>query len=254
MSPQRHLSDEEWGKIFEERSSAVSALLVSDLAPELAPLATVSDSANPTLATAIDHTLLKPDATPEQIDRLCEEAIRYGFKSCCVNGLYARRVTEKLQGSSSITCCVVGFPLGAGSASAKAGEAQQAIADGAQEIDTVIPIGLLISSRYSEVYTHLRTIIEACGPVPVKIIIETSMLPSQNLKIAASVLAAEAGAAFVKTSTGFNGGGATVEDVKLMRLVTKDRAPDVKIKASGGVRSLETCIEMFKAGAERIGT
>ena len=133
-------------------------------------------------------------------------------------------------------------------------EARQAIADGAREIDMVLPVGLLISSRYSEVYHHLRCVVDACGSVPVKVIIETSLLPTPALKFAASILSAEAGAAFVKTSTGFNGGGATVEDVKLMRLATKDHAPSVKIKASGGVRTLEACIEMFKAGAERIGT
>ena len=120
MSPGAALSDEEWGKLFEERLNAVSGLLAAELGPELAPLSTVSDSGDPKLAAAIDHTLLKPDATPEQIDCLCEEAIHFGFKSCCVNGIYAKRVTEKLLGSPSVTCCVVGFPLGAGSAQAKA--------------------------------------------------------------------------------------------------------------------------------------
>ncbi|TFK17667.1 deoxyribose-phosphate aldolase [Coprinopsis marcescibilis] len=253
---QSQWSDEAWGSFIQLKIATTIPELNSDLSPELAPLSSVSNAQDPRFPLSIDHTLLKPDATPDHVDKLCDEAIRHHFKSCCVNGLYVRRVASKLRGSSTITCAVVGFPLGAGSAVAKSQEARQAILDGAQEIDTVIPVGLLLatSPSYSEVYHHLRTIIDACGPVPVKVIIETALLPDQESKIAAAVLSTEAGATFVKTSTGFSGGGATVADVKLLRLATKYRAPDVKIKASGGVRTLEDCIQMFNAGAERIGT
>jgi deoxyribose-phosphate aldolase len=201
--------------------------------------------------------LLKQDATPAQIDVLCDEAISYGFKSCCVNGIYAEQVARRLkeaEASSTIVCCVVGFPLGAGSAASKAFEAKQAIEHGALEIDTVLPLGLLLSNppRYSALYEHLHTIVAVAAPVPVKVILETSLIPSRELKIAASLISAEAGAAFVKTSTGFAGGGATKEDVRLMYETVKDKG--VKVKASGGVRSFEACKEMFAAGAERIGT
>jgi len=134
-------------------------------------------------------------------------------------------------------------------------EARTAISNGAKEIDTVIPVGLLLdpSSKYSAVYAHIKTIVDACGPIPVKVIIETSLLPSKELKIAASILATEAGAAFVKTSTGFSGGGATSEDVNLMYNAVRYKG-SVKVKASGGVRTFSACREMFAAGAERIGT
>ncbi|EAU90761.2 deoxyribose-phosphate aldolase [Coprinopsis cinerea okayama7 len=239
-------SNETWNSFIKTKIEEIASIsLNDDIDSHLAPLSTISNPEDPRFPLTIDHTLLKPESTPEQIDKLCDEAIQFGFK----------QVAERLKGSSSIACSVIGFPLGAGSALAKAEEARQAIADGAKEIDTVIPLGLLLASppRYAELYQHLRTIIEACHSVPVKVIIETSLLPTREAKIAASVISAEAGAAFVKTSTGFSGGGATVEDVKLMRLATRHKA-GVKIKASGGVRTLEACIAMFKAGAERIGT
>jgi deoxyribose-phosphate aldolase len=134
-------------------------------------------------------------------------------------------------------------------------EARQAIQDGAKEIDTVLPLGLLLSNppQYSSLFDHLKTIITAAAPVPVKVILETSLIPSRLLKVAASVIAAEAGASFVKTSTGFAGGGATKDDVSLMYNAVKYKG-DVKVKASGGIRSFEVCQEMFRAGAERIGT
>ncbi|KAF8959645.1 hypothetical protein BDZ97DRAFT_1666892 [Flammula alnicola] len=249
-------TDTEWekliqGKIFEVLSPESQILE----APALASISTPSD---PRFPLAIDHTLLKQDATPAQVDALCDEAIRYGFKSCCINGLYVKQVAERLKGSNSqtIACCVVGFPLGAGSAESKAYEAQQAIKDGALEIDTVLPLGLLVSDppQYAQLFRHLQIIISAAAPVPVKVILETGLIPNAERKIAACVLAAEAGAAFVKTSTGFAaGGGATKEDVSLMHRTVKYKG-DVKVKASGGVRSFDACREMFMAGAERIGT
>ncbi len=134
-------------------------------------------------------------------------------------------------------------------------EAQQAVKDGAQEIDTVLPLGLLLSTppQYCHLFNHLRTIISAVAPIPVKVILETCLLPTPELKIVASVVSAEAGAAFVKTSTGFSGGGATKDDVSLMYRAVNYKG-NVKVKASGGIRSFAVCQEMFRAGAERIGT
>jgi len=163
---------------------------------------------------------------------------------------------ETVNGHTPIVCCVIGFPLGAGTAQAKAFEAQQAIQNGALEIDTVIPLGLLLSKppQYTQLFQHLRTIIQVAYPIRVKVIIETNLIPTPELKITACVLAAEAGAGFVKTCTGFaTGGGATKEDVLLMYRSVKYKG-NVKVKASGGVRTFEACKEMFAAGAERIGT
>ncbi|PPQ89199.1 hypothetical protein CVT25_001268 [Psilocybe cyanescens] len=249
-------TEQEWSNFIQIKVAEV--LAQDSFIEESTPLSSLTAPNDPRFPLTIDHTLLKQDATPSQIDMLCDEAIQYGFKSCCVNGLYVKKVTERLAASNSqtITCCVVGFPLGAGSAEAKAYEAQQAIKDGALEIDTVIPVGLLLSdvTQYREIYNHLKTIISASSPVPVKVIIETGLIPSPELKIAACVLAAEAGAAFVKTSTGFaSGGGATKEDVRLMYKTVRYKG-NVQVKASGGVRSFEACKEMFLAGAERIGT
>ncbi|PPQ72867.1 hypothetical protein CVT26_003490 [Gymnopilus dilepis] len=236
-------TDAEWSSLITRK---ISEVLSQPPQNDSAPLSEITTPEDPRFPLTIDHTLLKQEATPSQIDALCDEAIKYGFK----------RVAERLKGSKTITCCVVGFPLGAGSAEAKAYEAQQAIKDGALEVDTVIPLGLLLFQppRYQELFQHLRTIISAADPVPVKVIIETGLIPTPELKIAACVLAAEAGAAFVKTSTGFAaGGGATKEDVQLMYRTVKYKG-SVKVKASGGVRSFEACKEMFAAGAERIGT
>jgi deoxyribose-phosphate aldolase len=157
--------------------------------------------------------------------------------------------------SNTLVCCVVGFPLGAASPKAKAYEATQAIADGAREIDTVIPLGALKSSNFVAVYTDIHTTVQASHPYPVKVIIETSFLTTEE-KIAACYIAAEAGAAFVKTCTGFHAGGsgATKEDVSLMWRTVRYMDGRVKVKASGGIRTFEKAKEMFKAGAERLGT
>ncbi|KAF7307946.1 hypothetical protein MKEN_01155500 [Mycena kentingensis (nom. inval.)] len=204
-----------------------------------------------TFALAIDHTLLKPDATPEQINSLCDQAVLNKFKSCCVNGANVPLVSQRLAGSGVLTCAVIGFPLGAGSSIAKAFEATDAVKFGAHEIDMVINIGALKARNYELVYNDIYTVVAAAA-VPVKVIIETVFLNEEE-KIAACFLAAEAGAVFVKTSTGFSGGGATKEDVLLMRKTVAYK-PAVKVKASAGIRSFEKCVEMFKAGAERIGT
>ncbi|KAF7309922.1 hypothetical protein MIND_00364500 [Mycena indigotica] len=206
---------------------------------------------NATFALAIDHTLLKPDATQEQIASLCDQAIMNKFKSCCVNGANVSQVAERLQGSGVLTCAVIGFPLGAGTSASKAFEAADAVKCGAQEIDMVINIGALKAGQYESVFNDIFAVVVSAN-VPVKVIIETVFLTDQE-KVAACFIAAEAGAAFVKTCTGFSGGGASKEDVLLMRKSVAYKA-NVKVKASAGIRSFDKCLEMFAAGAERIGT
>ncbi len=201
------------------------------------------------LAGMIDHTMLKPDATREQLIKLCEEARQFGFATVCVNSSNIAMAARLLRGSSVKPIAVVGFPLGAATAQAKAYEAKEAIRAGAQEIDMVINIGALKSKDYQAVYEDIRSVVEASKPKKVKVIIETSNL-SHDEKVAASVLSKTAGAAFVKTSTGFGSGGATVEDIKLIRSIVGE---DMEIKASGGIHTKEDAEAMIKAGASRIG-
>ncbi|KAF8425621.1 hypothetical protein EV426DRAFT_595944 [Tirmania nivea] len=204
-------------------------------------------------AQTIDHTLLRPDATETQIDGLCDEARIFRFKSCCVNSSWAKRVTDNLSGSGVLTCVVVGFPLGAMASEAKAFETSIAIKNGAKEIDTVLPVGLLKSSNYPAVFDDLAATVAAAAPYPVKVIIETALLTDAQ-KVAACYIAAEAGAAFVKTCTGFSGGGAAANDVRLMKKTVEYKGGEVKVKASAAVRDFEKCMEMLQAGADRIGT
>lgn len=201
------------------------------------------------IARLIDHTLLKPTATRAQIVKVCEEARRYGFASVCVNSTWIGLAARLLEGSRSMAICVVGFPLGAMSTRAKALETREAIADGAQEIDMVIDIGGLKGGDHTRVYDDIRAVVVAAQGRPVKVILETTMLNREE-KIVGCTLSKAAGAAFVKTSTGFGGGGATVEDVTLMRAVV---GPDLGVKASGGVRSVEDVKKMVAAGATRLG-
>jgi deoxyribose-phosphate aldolase len=201
------------------------------------------------IAPYIDHTLLKPDATREEVVKLAEEARRYGFATVCVNPVNVGTVARILAGSKTIPIAVIGFPMGASLPGAKAFEAREAIRCGAREIDMVINIGALKSKDYGLVFKDIATVVDAAKPHPVKVILETSKLTDQE-KIVGSALAKAAGAAFVKTSTGFGGGGATAEDVALMRSVVGD---DVGVKASGGIRSAEDAMRMIKAGANRIG-
>ncbi len=203
------------------------------------------------IARFIDHTLLKPDATPQQIEQLCAEAREYGFASVCVNPSYVPLCARLLQGSDAVVCTVIGFPLGATSTAAKVFEAEQAIRDGAREVDMVLHIGHLKAGDAHYVRDDIRQVAEAAhaGGALCKVIIETSML-THDQKVGACKLAVEARADFVKTSTGFGGGGATVADVRLMREVVGDRAG---VKASGGVRSLADARDMIEAGATRIG-
>jgi len=202
-------------------------------------------------AKMFDHTILKADATRDQIDRICREALENGFASVCVNTCHTAYVAEKLKGSDVKTCVVVGFPLGAMSARAKAFEAKDAVESGAQEVDMVINIGALKDNDLEYVENDIRAVVEAVnGRAAVKVIIETCLLTDEE-KVTACKLARKAGADFVKTSTGFSTGGATAADVALMRKTVGDA---MGVKASGGIRDYETASAMIKAGASRLGT
>lgn len=202
------------------------------------------------LADMIDHTLLKADATEEQVTRLCAEARNYRFASVCVNPSNVALCAALLRGSGVKVCTVIGFPLGATTPAAKAAETRDAIASGASEVDMVINVGALKSGNYDLVKRDIQAVIGAAlGRAAVKVIIETALL-SQEEKIKACVIAKYAGADFVKTSTGFSSGGATPEDVCLMRQVVGD---DMGVKASGGIRDRDTARRMIAAGASRIG-
>ncbi len=201
------------------------------------------------LARFIDHTLLKADATREEIAKLCEEARAHGFATVCVNATYVELAAQLLEGSSTRPIAVVGFPLGATLPEAKAFEAREAVRRGAREIDMVQNLGALKSRDYRLVLEDIAAVVDACPGVPVKVILETSQLDAEQ-KVIACALAKAAGAAYVKTSTGFAGGGATAEDVALMRRVVGD---DMGVKASGGVRTRDDALKMLAAGADRIG-
>lgn len=203
------------------------------------------------MARYIDHTLLKPDATRDQIAQLCDEALQYGFASVCVNPIWIQEVARRLRNSPVKACSVVGFPLGASTTDVKAFEARRAIFDGAQEIDMVINIGALKSGLDEWVERDIRAVVEACHEhgALCKVIIETALLDEAE-KVKACVLAKEAHADFVKTSTGFSKAGATIEDVALMRRVV---GPQLGVKAAGGIRSFQQAQQMIQAGATRIG-
>ena len=201
------------------------------------------------LAGYIDHTLLKPEATKDQLLALAEEARKHQFATVCVNSANVNLMTRFLHGSGVPVCAVVGFPLGAMNPRSKAYETREAIRCGAREIDMVINIGALKSGDYELVLRDIKAVVEAAKPIGVKVILETSKLEHDE-KVIACALSKAAGAAFVKTSTGFGGGGATVEDVTLMRALV---GSEMGVKASGGVRSRDDVQAMLKAGANRIG-
>ena len=201
------------------------------------------------LAKLIDHTLLKPEATRDEVVKLCEEARKHRFASVCVNTTWVPLCKSLLAGTDVMVCAVVGFPLGAMAPTAKAYEAREAVRQGAREIDMVLNIGALKSRDYETVFEDICRVVKASQPAGVKVILETSALNTEE-KIIASSLSKLAGAAFVKTSTGFGKGGATVEDVELMRRVV---GSELGVKASGGVRTAEDVLKMAQAGANRIG-
>lgn len=198
----------------------------------------------------IDHTLLKQDASLTQIDQLLAEAKEYDFASVCVNPTWVARAAEVLKGSDVKVCTVVGFPLGANTPAVKAFETKDAVANGADEIDMVINVGALKSGNLELVEEDIRAVVEASGDKLVKVIIEACLLTDSE-KVMACQLAQKAGADFVKTSTGFSTGGATVADVALMRQTV---GPDMGVKAAGGARSYEDAVAFVEAGATRIGT
>lgn len=198
----------------------------------------------------IDHTALKPDVTPEAIITLCEEAKKYGFASVCVNPAFVPLAVKHLKDTDVKVCTVIGFPLGATLSNVKVYETREAIFAGATEIDMVINVSQLKAHNDKYVLDEIRDIKDACNQILLKVIIETCLLTDEE-KVRACKLAVEAGADFVKTSTGFSTGGATVHDVALMR---KTVGPDIGVKASGGVRTHEDLIAMVEAGASRIGT
>lgn len=201
------------------------------------------------LAARIDHTLLKPEATRADILRACAEGRALRAASVCVNSCWAAAAAQALAGSGVRTCCVVGFPLGAMAADAKAFEACAAVAAGAQEIDMVMNVGLARGDEWDAVQADIAAVVAAAAPAPVKVILETCLL-TDGQKRRACLAAKAAGAAFVKTSTGFSTGGATEADVRLMRAAV---GPDMGVKASGGVRTREDALRMLAAGATRIG-
>lgn len=206
------------------------------------------------LARIIDHTLLKPEATKKDIVNLCEEARKYGFASVCVNPTYVSFAAEKLDGTDIKVCTVVGFPLGANTSEVKAFEAKSAIKNGAREVDMVINIGALKSGDHAMVLRDIEEVVEVAkeelDKAIVKVILETGLLTDEE-KVTACRLAVKGKADFVKTSTGFGVGGATVHDVKLMRSTV---GMNLGVKASGGIRTFEKAKAMVEAGANRIGT
>lgn len=201
------------------------------------------------IASYIDHTQLAQNATEDKIEKLCREAKEYKFASVCVNSCWAEYCAEKLKGTGVNVCCVVGFPLGAMSTSAKAFEAAQAIKDGAGEIDMVINVGWLKDGKDDLVENDIKAVKKACGDKHLKVIIEACLLTEEE-KVRACKLSVKAGADFVKTSTGFSTSGAKAEDVELMR---KTVGPEVGVKAAGGIRDYETAMKMINAGANRLG-
>lgn len=196
-----------------------------------------------------DHTILKADASEAAVIKICEEAKEYGFMSVCVNSYYTAFVAEQLKDTGVKVCTVVGFPLGQMSTKAKAFETECAVADGAREIDMVINVAALKDGKYDVVLEDIKAVKAACGAALLKVILETCLLNKEEI-VKACELCVEAGADFVKTSTGFSTGGATAEDIALMR---KTVGPDLGVKASGGVRDSKAAIAMVEAGASRIG-
>jgi len=201
------------------------------------------------LAKMIDHTELKANSGKEKIRKLCDEAKKYGFISVCVNPFYVKYASEQLQSSDVIVCSVVGFPLGMNTTEIKSLEAKKAVAEGASEIDMVINVGAMTDGDYDFIKNDIQKVVEASKPAKVKVILETCYLTDAEI-VKACQLAVEAGAHFVKTSTGFGSGGATEHHIKLMRETVSE---NIGVKASGGVRTQADALKMVSAGASRIG-
>jgi deoxyribose-phosphate aldolase len=202
------------------------------------------------LAKMIDYTLLNPSATRDQVERLCDEARSYGVYAVCVNSTWVSLAVTALRGTDVKVCSTVGFPLGTSLPAVKAFEAQTVLSLGAAEVDMVMNVGALKSRDFAAVREDIERVVKTCKQAPVKVIIESGYLSDEE-KVQACKLAQEAGAAFVKTSTGFGSGGATVTDVMLMRRTVGER---FGVKAAGGIRTYKDCVAMIEAGANRIGT
>ncbi len=197
----------------------------------------------------IDHTLLKPEATREQIKKICDEALEYNFKSVCVNPYWVNFASEILKGSEVSVCTVIGFPLGANTSLLKSFETEEAVKNGASEIDMVLNVGLLKSKEYDLVEEDIKAVVKSAKGKLVKVILETCLLSDEEI-IKACELSMEAGVDFVKTSTGFNSEGATTHAVKIMRETVGDK---LGVKASGGIRDLKKSMDMIDSGASRLG-
>ncbi len=202
------------------------------------------------IASMIDHTILKSNATKEEIENLCQEAKKYTFASVCVNPCYVQLVADKLKDTKVKVCTVIGFPLGANTTAVKEYEAKKAVEEGAHEVDMVINVGALKDCDYEYIENDIRTVVQSSYPAVTKVIIETCYLTDEEKEIACR-LSKKAGAHFVKTSTGFGTGGATTHDIALMRRTVGD---GMQIKASGGIRTSSDALSMIEAGADRLGT
>ncbi|MEA5616557.1 deoxyribose-phosphate aldolase [Cronbergia sp. UHCC 0137] len=207
-----------------------------------------ADYPNIDIAPFIDHSLLLPTTTPEQVEQWCDEAYRFNFATVCIQPCYVKQAVELLHNKNPKVCTVIGFPTGATTSEVKFYEAQQALENGADELDVMINLGWLKAGKTEEVHREIATICEVAGQC-VKVILETNLLTDREKKIAAEI-AMDAGAAFLKTSTGWNG-GATVSDVQLLKEITQER---VGIKASGGIRTHNQALDLILAGATRLGT
>ena len=238
-------------KIIAEVTSQVLSRAQAQAAAAPAPVPLQGSGYNAAYGKYIDHTVLKPETQRATVARFCDEAIQYGFASVCVNPTHIKFVAERLKGTGVKTCCVIGFPLGATTTFVKAVETMEAVKNGAEEVDMVINIGALKDRDYNLVYEDIKAVVDVAHPKAlVKVIIETSALTDEE-KVRACELAKQAGADFVKTSTGFGSGGATVEDVRLMKRTVGN---SMKVKASTGINNREICDQMIAAGAERMGT
>ena len=202
------------------------------------------------LIRMIDHSLLRPNATQEELQKICDEAIEHGFKAVCINPIFVADAVSLLKGKDAFVCSVVGFPFGTHSPKVKAFETSEVIRLGAQEVDMVIRVGALKDKKDQEVVEDILAVVDVAQGCPGKVILETCYLTDEE-KIRGCRLVMAAGAAFIKTSTGFASGGATVEDVKLMRRTVGN---DFGVKAAGGIRTLEEALKMIEAGANRLGT
>jgi len=232
-------------------AEVTSQVLSKESAKATIPAGTPQGGYNADYARYMDHTVLKPETQQATVARFCDEAIEYHFASVCINPTHVKFAADRLKGTGVKTCCVIGFPLGANTTFVKSVETMEAVKNGAEEVDMVINIGALKDRNYQFVYDDIKAVVDTAHPKAlVKVIIETSALTDEE-KVRACELAKQAGTDFVKTSTGFGTGGATVKDVRLMKRTVGD---SVKVKASTGINDREICDQMIAAGAVRMGT